>query len=69
MDEIIDKLVEGEETVLPISNLVNLTVINTLHQELESCQLPLIEFDLMETLVSGQSLLLTLKKEYIKNNI
>ena len=42
------KLVEGEETVLPINNLTNLTVMNALHQELESRQLPpteLMNFD------------------------
>ena len=43
IDEFIDKLVEGEETVLPINNLANLTVMNALHQELESRQLPPIE--------------------------
>ena len=36
IDEFIDKLVEGEETVLPINKLANLTVMNALHQELES---------------------------------
>ena len=40
IDEFID---EGEETVLPINNLANLTVMNALHQELESRQLLPIE--------------------------
>ena len=43
IDEFIDKLVEGEETVLPINSLANLTVMNALHQELRSRQLPPIE--------------------------
>ena len=45
IDEFIDKLVEGEETVLPINNLSNLTVINALHKELESRKL--LPIDLM----------------------
>ena len=40
INEFIDKPVEGEETVLPINNLANLTVMNAIHQELESRQLP-----------------------------
>ena len=43
IDELIDKTVEGEETVLPINNLADLPVMKALHQELESCQLPSVE--------------------------
>ena len=43
IDELTDKTVEGEETVLPINNLANLPVMNALHQELEYRQLPPIE--------------------------
>ena len=43
INEFIDKLVEGEETELSINNLANLTVMNALHQELKSQQLPPIE--------------------------
>ena len=43
IDEFIDKLAPGEETVLPISNLANFTVMNALHQELESREFPPIE--------------------------
>ena len=48
INEFIDKPIEEEETVLPINNLANLTVMNSLHQELESRQLPpteLMTFD------------------------
>ena len=48
IDEFIDKPVEGEETALTINNLANFTVMNILHQELESRQLPpseLMTFD------------------------
>ena len=40
IDEFIDKLVEGEVTVLTINNLANFTVMNILHKELESRHLP-----------------------------
>ena len=40
---LLTNLLKEKRTVLPINNLANLTVINALHQELESRQLPLIE--------------------------